>query len=123
MKNFEILRLYDALEAISGEDSKELSIQAKFKMAKNKMKLTELRNVIMDQRASIITKYGETQEDGSIKVPTSKYDITSHEIDQLLEIETQCDVEKLTLNELEGARIDVDTMMKLMPMIEETHDQ
>lgn len=123
MKNVEILRLYDALEAISGEDSKELSIQAKFKMAKNKMKLTELRNVIMDQRASIITRYGETQEDGSIKVPSNKYDITSHEIDQLLEIETHCDVEKLTLDELEGARIDVDTMMKLMPMIEETHDQ
>lgn len=123
MKNVEILRLYDALEAISGEDSKELSIQAKFKMAKNKMKLTELRNVIMDQRASIIARYGETQEDGSIKVPSNKYDITSHEIDQLLEIETHCDVEKLTLDELEGARIDVDTMMKLMPMIEETHDE
>ena len=123
MKNKEIFELYTALSNILGEPSKNLGIKAKFKLAKNQLAIDKIYELIQKQHNAIIERYGEQKDDGVITVPPEKIDITKKEINELMEINNSVDLEKVTLDELEGAPITSETLIGLMPIIEETHDE
>ena len=123
MKNKEIFELYTALSTILGEPSKELGIRTKFKLAKNQIAIDKIYELVQKQHNSIIERYGEEKENGVITVPPEKIDITRKEINELMEINNEITLEKINLDELDGAPITSETLMKLMPIIEETHDE
>ena len=122
MRNEVIISLCDALGEVLGEASKDLSIKTKFKLAKNRKILEPLYNVIMEQRDNIVKKYGVEDKNGSVTVPTDKIGIVNKEMQELSKIENECELEKITLEELGDAPIQGNVLMNLFPIIEEALD-
>ena len=120
MKNKDITLLYNSInEVIKEEGSKNLSISTKFKIAKNQKKISEIYEIIDEQRSNIIKKYGVLQEDGGYKITNDLLPAATKELDELLSIDTQCNLEIIELKELEKANLNIELIMGLIPMIKD----
>ena len=120
MKNRDITLLYNSINTLIGdESSKNLNINTKFKIAKNQRKISNIYEIIEEQRSGIIKKYGIPQEDGSYKIMNDQLPAATKELSELLDIETQCNLDKIELNELENANLKIALIMGLMCMIKD----
>lgn len=120
MKNRDITLLYNSINTLIGdESSKNLNINTKFKIAKNQRKISDIYEIIEEQRSGIIKKYGIPQEDGSYKIMNDQLPAATKELSELLDIETQCNLDKVELSELENANLNIELIMGLMCMIKD----
>jgi len=119
----QIVKSVDILKTLSKQD---LNARLAYKICKIILAVDEEYNAFQDTRMKVITKYGEKNEDGTIKndngqvmiLPENVED-AQRELKELLETQVNLNVNALTIDELENCTISPADMINLMPFIEE----
>ena len=117
MKNKDIFNLYEGLYEISQDKELKFGIRVSYTFAKNKNLLQPYYDAIIDTRQKILKKYGEPQDNGDWHVNKEKMDIFMSEWNAFMEIENFISLEKVRIEDLEGEKIGIDLMEKLLPII------
>lgn len=115
LKNSEIFVAREPLQKLLGE---KFPVKTSYGIAKIANKLNDQFKVIEDVRQGLIKKYGETDEQGNIRVkPEDKnWNEFVEEFNELMNQEVEIVFEKVKLPET--TEIDSQTVMVLMPFIE-----
>lgn len=75
--------------------------------------------IIIEMRNNVLKKYGKTSlEDGGWTIPKENIEEFKKEWQEFMEIDTPMTLKGIVLKDIEG-RITIDTMLKLLPIIEE----
>lgn len=118
MKNKDIYDLYEGLYEISQDKELKFEIKISYIFAKNKNILQPYYNAIIETRQKILEKYGEPQEDDSWHVNKEKMNIFMSEWNAFMDIDNYINLEKIKIKELEGEKIGIELVEKLLPIIE-----
>lgn len=118
MTNKEIFNLYEGLYEISQDKELKFGVRISYTFAKNKNILQPYYDAIVDTRQKILEKYGEPQDNGDWYVSKEKMDIFMSEWNAFMEIENFVNLEKVKIENLEGEKIGIKLMEKLLPVIE-----
>lgn len=111
------LIIFNAIEPINKLSSVELPIKTAYKIKKNLDILTPQFKIINESRNDLIKRYGnEDKIDPSDKEAVKSF---VHDFNEVLEIEEELDIKTITLDELEGAKLNASDLSFLMFMIEE----
>ena len=115
MTNKEIIDLYEGLTELY--DLKiNLNIKTKYLLAKIKVQIEPLYKAAMVTRQDLIKKYG-TEENESLIIKNTVLPQFSIELNELMNIETNINVQKINLDELNDQRISISLIEKLLPII------
>lgn len=117
MTNKEIFNLYEGLYELSQDRDLKFGVKISYIFAKNKNILEPFYNAIIDTRQKLLNKYGEAQENGDWHVSKEKMDIFMSEWDSFMKIDNFVIIDKIDIEELEGEKIGIDLMEKLLPII------
>ena len=118
MKNKEIFNLYEGLYEISQDKELKFGVRISYIFAKNKNILQPYYDAIIDTRQKILEKYGEPQDNGDWRVNKEKMNIFMSEWNAFMEIENFVNLEKIRIEDLNGEKIGVELMEKLLSIIE-----
>jgi len=118
MKNGEVLQLYETLCRIS--DNKELTfgVRVGYTMVKNKAKLKDEAQLIHNMRHKIIVEAGIKNDNDELIIPKSKIDETNRKINELMEMDSSIEVEKIDINSLK-LNLNIEDIEGLLPMLYE----
>ncbi|WP_238907442.1 DUF1617 family protein [Clostridium sp. YIM B02506] len=106
---------------------KQLPVKVSYAIAKNMAKIESELKVYNKERAKLIDKYGEKENDGKLKldehgsivIREDSKDKWDKAIDELLEIENEIDIHKFNMDLLEGHSIKPSELMTIDYMIED----
>lgn len=119
----QIVKSVDILKTLSKQD---LNARLAYKICKIILAVDEEYNTFQETRMKVVMKYGEKNEDGSIKNVDGQVMIlpeyveeAQNELKELLETEINLNINALTIDELENCTISPADMINLMPFIEE----
>lgn len=118
MTNKEIFNLYEGLYELSQDKDLKFGVKISYIFAKNKNILEPFYNAIIDTRQKLLNKYGEVQENGDWRITKEKMDIFMSEWDSFMKIDNFVAIDKINIKELEGEKIDIQLMEKLLSIIE-----
>lgn len=118
MTNKEIFNLYEGLYELSQDKDLKFGVKISYIFAKSKNILEPFYNAIIDTRQKLLNKYGEVQENGDWRVSKEKMDIFMSEWDSFMKIDNFVAIDKINIKELEGEKIDIQLMEKLLSIIE-----
>ena len=119
MTNKEIFNLYEGLYELSQDKDLKFGVKISYIFAKNKNILEPFYNAIVDTRQKLLNKYGEPQDNGDWHVSKEKMDIFMNEWNAFMEIENFVNLDKVKIEDLEGEKIGIELMEKLLPIIEQ----
>lgn len=115
MTNKEIIDLYEGLAELY-DVKVNLNIKTKYLLAKIKVQIEPLYKAIMVTRQDLIKKYG-TEENESLIIKNTVLPQFSIELDELMNIESDINVPRINLDELNDQRIGINLIEKLLPII------
>ena len=119
MTNKEVFNLYEGLCEIGSDPDIKLSATTAYYLAYDKKILEPVSEIIIETRHKILKKYGKvSSEDGGWVVPKECIEEFKTEWQEFMDIDTPLTLKGIVLKGLEG-RITIDTMLKLLPIIEE----
>ncbi len=103
LKNKEIRLLAVQMELLG---KKNFPTKVSFAIAKNQKAISDVIEIIEEQRKKICEKYAERDENGIVKVENGSYVISdlqslNAEYGELMEIETEVEIQKLEESDLE----------------------
>lgn len=113
----DIYDLYEGLYEISQDKELKFGIRISYTFAKNKNLLQPYYDAIVDTRQKILEKYGEPQDNGDWHVNKEKMEVFMSEWNAFMEIENFVNLEQIKIEDLEGEKIGVNLMEKLLPII------
>ena len=116
MTNSEILKVYKGITDLSKKNI-SLNIKTSYILAKNRQILEPYVQIIEEKQIELYQKYGEINEDSTIRVPKEKIQVMREELKTLMEIKNKVEITKITLDDLGENNIDIDTLENLMPII------
>ena len=117
MKNGEVLELYETLQRISQNKELKFSVALGYTMAKNKEKLRQEATIIYGLRRDIIMEYGRI--DGKdIVVPNEYVDEVNKKVNDLMEIENDVEVIKVSVNLFANIELNMEDIEGLSGMIQ-----
>jgi len=119
MKNGEILNMYETLVHITDDPTQKFNIKVSYIFAKNKEKLRPEAMLIYHARQQILLDYGTKDEDGTIIVQKENIEAVNSKINELMEIDSNIQIDLLCISDLEGYELRVDQVEALMPMLYE----
>ena len=126
-----ILKLTEGKEFLEGYEvlkSKSLPIKISYTLARASKKVKEDVDFFTGKFQEIINEYAEKDENGNfvytegnqfIKVIDGKEDECQAKIAELESLETELDIEPISIDDLGDIEIDPDTLRKIMPLIKE----
>lgn len=117
MKNGEVLELYETLQRISQNKELKFSVALGYTMAKNKEKLRQEATIIYGLRRDIIMEYGQTNGK-DIVVPNEYIDEVNKKVNDLMEIENDVEVIKVSVNLFENIELNMEDIEGLSGMIQ-----
>ena len=120
MKNWEIKQLYNGLTELTKDTDLKLNVRTSFILAKNLLTLKPINNLILEEEEKIWRKLGKPNNNGGITIPVDLVDEWKKETDELNNIENEIELQQVRLSDLEGEKINLATMMKIMKIIKET---
>lgn len=118
MKNKEIFSLYEGLYELGQDKELRFGIKISYIFARNKNILEPFYNAVIETREKLLEKYGEAQENGDWHISKEKMDIFMSEWNAFMEIENFVNLDKVKIEDLEGEKIGIELMEKLLPVIE-----
>ena len=119
MKNKEIFNLYGGLCEIGSDPNVKFNTVTTYYLAYDKKMLEPAYEIIVEMRNNVLKKYGKVSpEDGGWTVPKEHIEEFKKEWQEFMEIDTPMTLKGIVLKDIEG-RITIDTMLKLLPIIEE----
>lgn len=116
MKNKEIIQLYEGIYELREQD---FGVKVGFIFAKNLITLEPYYKAIKASQRKLWEKYGSPNEEGHLVVSKDKISDLEKENDELMEIETIVNITKISIEQLEECKINLDQMLKIYYMIEE----
>lgn len=117
MKNKDIYNLYDGLYEIGQNKNLKFEIKTSYILAKDKHILEPYYNAIIETRQRLLDKYGDPQDNGDWKVPKEKVKDFTREWDDFMEMENLIQLQNIELKDLEGEKLDIELMEKLLNLI------
>lgn len=117
MKNGDILALYETLKRISEDKEIKLNVVAGYILAKNKEKLRQEAALIYKMRQDIIMEHGELKGN-TIIVPKEYIDEVNQKINDLMEIDTETELTKVSIEMLDGCQLTMGEIESLSNIIE-----
>ena len=119
MKNKDIYDLYEGLYEISQDKELKFGIKVSYIFAKDKNMLQPYYDAIIETRQKILEKYGELQDNDNWHVNKEKMNIFMSEWNAFMGIENFINLEKVKIEDLEGEKISIELLEKLLPIIEQ----
>lgn len=101
----------DSVQAMSKILSQDLAIKTQFRLNKNVDKLNGIIATFEKSKKSLIDKYADRDDKGKLLVTNNMYTFKKHneefnkEFNELLAIKNEVYIEKISINELEGIRL------------------
>ncbi len=115
MKNYELLKMYEAIDEAVSKCSAVLPVAVAYKIVKNKHKLKDAAQSYIDLRDALITKWSEGNDhitpDMRGFVPFQK------ECRELDNLDTEIMFEPIALSEIESANLPLNVIDCIFPMI------
>jgi len=112
-------RLLDADGAFSKLLGTPLDFKLAYRIRKIAKKIMAEFKSIEEFRQELFKKYGDKQENGSLKVPEAKAEAFKKEFDAILDIETEVALEKIPFECVEGLKISAYELSLIDEFIEE----
>lgn len=111
MTNKEIVNLYNELDSLR---TKKLPIVVSFAVNRNLKKMKDIADEIESSRIDVIKEYAEKNDDGEVKtndngqatIPEEKVDAFNKDFDSLMNINTDIDLETITMTDIEKCDLD-----------------
>lgn len=120
MTNGEVYELYQALDRISKDKDLKFKVKTGYAIAKNKETLRTEASLIYNMRRDIIMEYGQLDENGSgdIIIPRDKIDEVNQKINDLMSIESNLSIIKLSADAFDDNELNIEDLEGLMPMLD-----
>ncbi|SHH56057.1 DUF1617 family protein [Clostridium intestinale] len=120
-------KIVDDINNLKAISDKQLPVKVSYAIAKNIAKIEADLKIFYKERAKLIDKYVQKEEDGTIKVDSLKNLVFKDsckekwdkEIEELLEAENEIDIHKFNMDLLEGYSMKPLELMVIDYMIEE----
>lgn len=116
MKNQDIWDAYEGLSELSSNNIKFKAVTS-FLLAKNKRTLEPIYKALLETREKLFKKYGEQVEEGW-RIPKENTDLFKNEFNILMDTETYINIDKISIENFEDEKIEINLMEKLTPLIE-----
>lgn len=97
--------IYNSLPVLRTLNTTKLPIKTSYKVNKNIRALQSKLDFVEEQRTSLIRKYGTEEENGSINVGIENIETFYKDFNEVLEIEEDVKIHKLSLEELEDVQL------------------
>ena len=117
MTNQEILNIYDGIQELI-RSKMPLNIKTSYILAKDKKILEPYVETIKEQQMLLYKKYGH-EENGGIKVNNEDIPALQKDLKELLSINNTIGISKVAIQNLDDINIDIETLEKLIPIIDE----
>lgn len=117
MTNEEIINVVEGITQLK-KNKIILDIKTGYTLAKIMSQLKSYAEVINQERIKIYMKYGESLENGDIRVPNEKIPDLTNDIKELMSIENEISFEKISIDKFNGEQIELETIELLMPILE-----
>lgn len=120
MTNLELWDLREQVEdAFSDDKDLILPIKVNYALQVNRKMLEDKFLAIEKVRLGIGKKYGTpNEENNSYKINSDKIELAQMELNQLMEIQQSVDIMAITLQELEGIKLNMPQMQAILFMIQ-----
>lgn len=115
LNNGEIVVLYENLRQLG---QKTLPVKTAFSIAKNIKTLEPYYSAIIETRDGILKAYGEFSKDGGVKVPSDKIQEANRDLSALQIIQTEINLDTISLSALEGNSWTIDEISGIYPIID-----
>lgn len=120
-------RLIEDIQTLSALTQKQLPVKISYAIAKNIGKIQSELNIYNKERAKLVDKYAEKDEKGEIVVEKNKQikfkdkcvEDWKRDINALLDIESDIDIHKFSINDLNGFNISAAEIKAIDYMIKE----
>lgn len=119
MKNSEIKQLYNGLIDLTSSTELKLNAKTSFTIAKNKMLLQPLYELISAEEEKIWKTLGRPNSEGGITVPAELVNELKKQLQELNDIDNEIEIQKISLDDFGDEKISIATIQKLMLMIKE----
>lgn len=119
MKNKDILKLYEGLCELEQLQGLHLKARTSYQLAKDKLIIEPFYNLIKKCELDIWKQFGTILDDGNVSVEKDKVGELNKAYDDLMEIETDVNIDKIELNEFDGQGISMELFGKLIRVIKE----
>lgn len=116
MINKDVFDLYEGLDEITRNKEIKFSAKTSYCLAFNKKILEPYYQTILDIRGKLFEKYGEVTNEGW-KVPNENIPAFSKEWQEFTEVDNSINIKQINIQDISDAKIDVDLMIKLLPII------
>lgn len=114
MKNKDIFKLYEGLSSLSQIKFKP---KTTFILTKDWMQLKPLYKIIINCQRQIWKQYGNQLSDGSITIPNEKIDEANKAMDDLMNLDNEIILDKISIEDFGDEIISMDLLEKLMDII------
>lgn len=104
-------QITDSVQAMSKILSQDLAIKTQFRLNKNVDKLNGIIATFEKSKKSLIDKYADRDDKGKLLVTNNMYTFKKHneefnkEFNELLAIKNDIFIEKISINELDGVKL------------------
>lgn len=119
MKNKEVYNLSNNFHNAFDKDDKYRPAKVMYIIYKNIKKLDEIVNDLEQFRLNVINNYADIHSDDTYSIEPEKCTLANKELEDLLEMDQQIDIIKLSLQDIEDLEFTPQQMEALMFMIEE----
>lgn len=96
-----------------------LNIKTSYKLARIKKIIQSFTDTIQQEQMKLYQKYGESEEDGKIRIPPEKIKEFTEEFEELMKINNNIEIDPINIDELGDVDIDFNIMDGLMDILEE----
>ena len=108
MKNGEVLRLYETLSEIANDPNQKFTVKVSYIFAKNRERIRSEAILIFNMRQKILLEYGKQKDNGDIIIPRDKLDEVDNKINELMNLDSDLQVDQLCFTDLKGYELSID---------------
>lgn len=116
LTNEQILSVNQSLEDLQ-KSKIVLNIKASYKLARIRKVIQSFVGIIQQQQVELYQKYGEPQENNTIKVTAENIEAFTKEYEELLLISNKIEIDPISLEDFGEIEIDLQVMQGLMNVI------
>jgi hypothetical protein len=118
LTNQQILSINQSINNLR-ESKVILNIKASYKLARIKKIIQSFTDTIQQEQMELYRKYGESEEDGRIRIPPEKTKEFAEEFEELMKINNNIEIDPIDIDEFGDIDIDFNIMDGLMDILTE----
>lgn len=118
MKNGEVIELFEGLEKLAQDPDIKFKTKVAYVIARNRDKIRSAANTIYNLRQKIISEYGVIEPNGDVTIAKDKISLVNQEIDELMNLESDVEIRKVKIEDLDDIELSLENMRGLVHMLE-----